>query len=170
MMKLRTLLVLSVITLVGILPVAGKRQTRGENAELQAAANSISLERRIAQKIALIRDGERRGLEPLKLGRLWAYLASDYLDAMDLAKSEAAFNHALRLLEPLPETQRDYAIVLDGLGSLYVMSGRFRESERCRKRALEGREATGVSRPSQVQSSASGGVGGLFRVGCPEGS
>jgi len=147
MMKPPTLLVLSVIApliaLGGISRVTGQTQTQGENAGRQATANYSSLEQRIAQDIAWIRDAEKRGLEPLKLGRLWAHLASDYLDAMDFAKSEAAYNHALRLMEPLPEAQEDYATTLDNLGSLYLISGRFNESERCRKRALAVREATG---------------------------
>jgi len=147
MMKPRTLLVFSgitlIIALVGTSTATGQSSTRGDNAEFQAAANSSSLDQRIAQKMALIRDGEKRGLEPLKLGRLWAHLASDYLDAMELPKSEAAFNRALGLLEPLPGAQKDYAIVLNGLGSLYVMSGKFDESERCRKRALAMGETTG---------------------------
>ena len=145
MAKPPTLLVLSVIApliaLVGISRVTG--QTQGENAERQATANSSSLEQRIAQEIALIRDGERRGLEPLKMGRLWAYLASDYQDGMDFAKSEVAYDHALRLMEPLPKAQKDYASVLSNLGSLYLMSGKFDESERCRKQALAVREAIG---------------------------
>ena len=146
-MKPPTLLVLSVIALlialVGLSRVTGQSKTQGENEERQATTNSSSLEQRITQDIAWIRDGEKRGLEPLKLGRLWAHLASDYLDAMDLAKSEAAYNHALRLMEPLPEAQKDYATALDNLGSLYLISGRFNESERRRKRALAVREATG---------------------------
>jgi tetratricopeptide (TPR) repeat protein len=132
-----------VITLVGISRVIGQNKTQDENAERQATANSSSPEQRIAQDIALIRDGERRRVEPLKLGRLWCHLAWDYYqDEMDLAKSEAAYIHALRLMEPVPEAQKDYRIVLDNLGAVYLVWGRFDESERCRKRALAVREAT----------------------------
>jgi tetratricopeptide (TPR) repeat protein len=102
-----------------------------------------SLKSQIADDLRWIQQGEKDGLEPLKMERLWAHLASDYQDEMELAKSEAAYNHALHLIETLPDAQKDYAVVLDNLGSLYVMSGKYDDSERCRKRALAVRESLG---------------------------
>ncbi len=109
----------------------------------QSLTGRTQLERHIADDLKWIQQGEKEGLEPLKMGRLWARLASDYQDEMELARSEAAYNHALRLIERLPDAQKDYAIVLDNLGSLYVMSGKFDDSERCRRRALAVRDALG---------------------------
>lgn len=109
----------------------------------QTLIGQTRVQQHIADDLKWIHDSEKDGLEPLKLGRLWAHLASDYEDAMELAKSETAYNRALRLLEPLPEAQEDYAVVLDNLGSLYVMSGKFDESERCRKRAMAVSEKMG---------------------------
>lgn len=118
----------------GLTEVAGAQQSSGAEAQL---------EQHIANDIKWIQQSEKEGMEPLKLGRLWAHLASEYQDEMELTKSEVAYNHALRLLEPLPDAQKDYAVVLDNLGSLYVMSGKWDDSERCRKRALAVRETLG---------------------------
>lgn len=127
--------VLGAALIVGLIrPVAATGQSPAAKAELQ---------QHIADDIRWIHTSEEEGMEPLKLGRLWAHLASDYQDGMELTKSEVAYNRALRLLEPLPEARKDYAIVLDNLGSLYVMSGKYDESERCRKRALAVRQALG---------------------------
>jgi tetratricopeptide (TPR) repeat protein len=120
---------------------AGLTQSAG--ATEQSVSAQTQLEQHIANDIKWIHEGEKAGLTPRELGRLWAHLASEYEDGMELAKSEAAYNNALRLMEPLPEAQKDYAIVLDNLGSLYMMSGKYDESERCRKRALAVREALG---------------------------
>ncbi|WP_263367075.1 tetratricopeptide repeat protein [Edaphobacter bradus] len=147
MKKPRTLLVLSVLALVsasvGISPVTGRRQTQGETIELQATANSSSLDQQIAQELALIHDSEHQGLEPLMMGRLWAKLASDYQDESALGRAEDAYNHALPLLEPSSSERVDYAVVLDNLGSLYGMMGNYDASERCCKRALAIREKLG---------------------------
>jgi hypothetical protein len=93
------------------------------NAGQQAATAPATLEQQIVSEIQGIHEGEQRGMEPLKLGRRWAHLAADYEDAMEFAKSESAYNHALRLLESAPDGKADYAIALDNLGSMYLMSG-----------------------------------------------
>lgn len=108
----------------------------------KAAPEQQQLERSIAQEIEAARVLEQRGAEPLKLGRLWAKLASDYEDEMAYAKSESAYNRALRYLEGSPG-KIDYAIVLANLGSLYLMSGDFDSAEKCRKRSLEVRQELG---------------------------
>lgn len=104
---------------------------------------SSTMEKKIAQDLQMVRAGEQSGMGPLKMGRLWAHLASDYENEMQLAKSEDAYNHALRLLEGVPEAKIDYAIVLDNLGSMYVMAGNFEDAERCRRRSLTARELLG---------------------------
>ena len=101
------------------------------------------MEKKIAQDLQMVRAGEQSGMEPLKMGRLWAHLASDYEDGMQLAKSEDAFNHALRFLQGAPEAKIDYAIVVDNLGSMYVMAGNLEDAERCRRRSLAARELIG---------------------------
>jgi len=149
-MKPRTLLVFS----VGIAKVAlafaaasstftEQSQAPGENTQLQTTANPGSLELRIAQETALIRDGEQHGLEPLKMGRLWAHLGIDYEDALEFAKAEAAYNHSLRILKASPAGTADYANVLDNLGSMYLRVGNLAEAERCSRNSLVVREKMG---------------------------
>jgi tetratricopeptide (TPR) repeat protein len=100
------------------------------------------LKQRIALEVEAAREQEQSGVEPLKLGRLWAQLASDYESEAEYAKSEGAYNRALRYLEASPE-KIDYAVVLDNLGSLYVLLRNYDSAERCRKHALAVQEAIG---------------------------
>ncbi|WP_263366781.1 tetratricopeptide repeat protein [Edaphobacter bradus] len=104
---------------------------------------SLTLEQRVARENQLIRAGERSGLDPLNLGRLWGHLASDYEDEAEFEKAEAAYNHALQLFEHLPAGAKDYVVALGNLGSLYLLTHRNDEAMRCRKRALAAREAMG---------------------------
>jgi tetratricopeptide (TPR) repeat protein len=146
-MKPRTLSVLLVlaraIASVGISTVTEPNQTQGENIELQATAHSSLLEQHIAQGIALIRNGEQRGVEPLKMGRLWAQLAVDYKNQGDFSRAGSAYNRSLKLLESAPQGAIDYAIVLDNLSSLYLLTGDFEAAERCSRRSLTVRESLG---------------------------
>ncbi len=107
------------------------------------ASETPSLEQQIAKELALIHDGERNGLEPLKIGRLWAHLGIDYEDEADFAKAEAAYNHSLKILEALPSGTADYANALDNLGSMYLMLGNLAEAERCSRNSLAVREKMG---------------------------
>lgn len=91
----------------------------------------------INNEIAALHQGEKSGMAPLQMGRLWAQLASDYQDGQAFSKAEDAYNHALRLLQASSTERVDYAVVLDNLGSLYDMMGNYGASERCRKHALE---------------------------------
>jgi len=101
------------------------------------------LARQVTQEKTQTREAEAQGLEPRKLGRLWAHLASVYQDQGDFSSSENAYNRALRLFEPLPEAKVDYAVVLDNLGSLYLMEHRVKDAYQCRQRALALREELG---------------------------
>ena len=106
-------------------------------------SNAQSVEQQIAQEITLVQDGERAGLKPLKMGRLWAHLGIDYEDETEFAQAESAYNHSLRILEALPSGMADYANVLDNLGSMYLMVGNLAEAERCSRNSLSVRERMG---------------------------
>jgi tetratricopeptide (TPR) repeat protein len=107
------------------------------------ASDTPSLEQQISKELALIHDGERNGLEPLKLGRLWAHLGIDYEDEAEFAKAESAYNHSLKILEALPSGIADYANALDNLGSMYLMLGNLADAERCSRNSLAVREKMG---------------------------
>lgn len=102
-----------------------------------------TLEKRIAQDMELIEVGERTGLDPQSMGRLWTRLALAYEDAAEFSKSEAAYNHALQLFEHTPNAAKDYAWSLENLGSLYLAMHNDDEAERCRRRAQSALEAIG---------------------------
>ena len=108
----------------------------------KAVSGQQQLERRIAQEAEALRVLEQRGMEPLKLGRLWAQLASDYEDELEYAKSESAYNRALRYLKESPG-KTDYAIVLGNLGSLYLITGDLDAAEKCRRQSLAVRQELG---------------------------
>ncbi len=105
--------------------------------------DTASVEQRITKELVLIHDGERNGLEPLKMGRLWAHLGIDYEDEAEFAKAESAYNHSLKILEPLPSGTEDYENVLDNLGSMYLMVGNLPDAERCSRNSLAVRERMG---------------------------
>jgi tetratricopeptide (TPR) repeat protein len=143
--KPRKLLVFSLsqffLALTTISTIPGQSQTQPDGAALQATTGPI--EQRITLELALIRDGEQHGLDPLKMGRLWAHLAIDYEDQAEFNKAEAAYNHSLRILKALAAGQADYANVLDNLGSMYLMQGNSAEAERCSRSSLAVREKIG---------------------------
>jgi tetratricopeptide (TPR) repeat protein len=105
--------------------------------------SASSLEQRIANERELMRAGERKGIDSLHMGRLWAKLASDYEDAGAYVQSEDAYNHALKLFGASPEGAADYAIELDNLGSLYLIKDQLNAAEEIRKRSMALREAAG---------------------------
>ena len=70
-----------------------------------------------------------------QLGVLWLRLGNNYGDERDIARSEEAYARSLKLLRSSP-VQGHYAEALDGLGSLYLLDDRWKESERYRKKAL----------------------------------
>ena len=143
-MKPRTLLVFSVAQVAFVLaPIAGQSQTAGENEAPRAAARAAPLEQRITRELALIRNGEQQGLDPLRMGRLWAHLAIDYEDEAEFTKAESAYNHSLQILKLLPAGASDYANVLDNLGSMYLLLGNPAEAERCSRNSLAAREKIG---------------------------
>jgi tetratricopeptide (TPR) repeat protein len=77
-----------------------------------------------------------------QLGGLWLQLAYDYQDEVDIPHAEEAYSHSLTLLRARPR-QKPYAIALDGLASLYLTTGRVKESETCQRKALAIFEALG---------------------------
>jgi tetratricopeptide (TPR) repeat protein len=70
-----------------------------------------------------------------ELGVLWLRLGNYYGDERDIARSEEAYARSLKLLRTSP-VQGHYAEALDGLGSLYLLDDRWKESESYRKKAL----------------------------------
>ncbi len=110
---------------------------------LQAVEPPASLEQRVARGKELVREGEKAGMDSLRVGRLWAKLASDYEDEGAYVQAEDAYNRALKLFASSSAGAAEYAITLDNLGSMYVLKGELNAAAECRKRAMALREPTG---------------------------
>lgn len=70
-----------------------------------------------------------------ELGVLWRQLGNEYEDEFDIQRAEEAYARSLKLLHN-PSDRGRYATTLDDLGSLYLASERWKESESCRSKAL----------------------------------
>jgi tetratricopeptide (TPR) repeat protein len=110
---------------------------------VQVVEQPISLEQRVAREKELVRQGEKAGMDSLRVGRLWAKLASDYEDAGAYMQAEDAYNRALKLFASSPSGAAEYGVTMDNLGSMYVLKGELNAAAECRKRSMAVREAAG---------------------------
>ena len=91
---------------------------------------------RIAAELKEIENAANSKAPGDQLGRCWALLGSDYHDMGDLQRAEDAYGRALKLLGGSPSAPRSYAITLDAMASVYLDTGRSKESETCRRKAI----------------------------------
>jgi tetratricopeptide (TPR) repeat protein len=94
----------------------------------RASAHSIALRQQIA-------SAEEQHAPEGKIGALWLQLANEYQSHLDLGSAEEAFTHAIPLLRS-PDSHRDLADALDGLGSVYLSTGRIPESRTLLRKSL----------------------------------
>jgi tetratricopeptide (TPR) repeat protein len=111
----------------------------------QNEARQAATPERIAEEVKKIEDAASWHATTDQLGILWGWLAADYQEMADVQRAEKAYTHALALLHESRSAQRSYASALDGLGALYLETGRMAESENCRRKALAILEAEGDS-------------------------
>jgi len=104
----------------------------------QTAAERIEL---LRNQIKAAEDGHAGQAE---IGALWLKLGNRYQDLLDFAPAEDAFVRAARLLRGT-ETQAAYLDALDGLGSLYLATGREPEAEDAMRKVVGMYEAMGDS-------------------------
>lgn len=93
---------------------------------------------------AASRDLERSNMPSLQAGRIWSHLGTLYQDAGKYDQSQAAYEHAMRLLTMPPVSQPDLAVAIDNLGTLYMETGNVKEAEQAELKALKIREGTGL--------------------------
>jgi len=75
-----------------------------------------------------IKTAEQQHAGAAEVGGLWIRLGNRYQDTHEPAQAEDAFARSLRLLDT-PATQPQYADALDGLGSLYLQTGRLNDAD-----------------------------------------
>jgi tetratricopeptide (TPR) repeat protein len=91
---------------------------------------------RVTRDQQAIDAAQRLNLTPAEIGHLWAEIASDQQDLGRFDRAEDAYHRALQLFEKDRFLQKDYAVTLNNLGTLYTMTGRLKESLSCRKQVL----------------------------------
>lgn len=119
-------------------------------AAAQADLSSPVTSERIQAELKAIENATSHHATDDELGELWGLLASDYQHEMDIPRAEEAYDHSLKLLRVSVTARRNYAAVLDGLGSLYLLTGQIAESENCRRKALAILDAVGDRKNSLV--------------------
>lgn len=102
----------------------------------QAETRPMAISERAESELRAIQSAVARHATEDELGKLWGQLASDYLNELEMPQAEQAYDHALNLLSKSVAARHDYALALDGLGTLYGQIGRMAESENCHRKAL----------------------------------
>jgi tetratricopeptide (TPR) repeat protein len=83
---------------------------------------------------------ENRHIPALQKGRIYLHLGRLYQDAGLYNRSEEAFENAIRLFRVPPVASLDLAAAIDGLGTVYVQTGKIADAERAELNALQIRE------------------------------
>ncbi len=81
----------------------------------------------------LINSGTFHGAE---LGRAWIILGLAYADQNEFHDARNAYEQAISILQPLPESIRDYAAVMDHFANLYQAEGELQVATNLRTKTL----------------------------------
>lgn len=114
---------------------------RGEAQLVAQAQNRDDLTKQIELYRSASLHADPPEMTAVQAGRIWTRLGMLYEEAGKYVQSEMAFAHALRLLEMPPVEERDRARALDEMGTLYMVLGDSKQSERAEQRALAIRQA-----------------------------
>jgi tetratricopeptide (TPR) repeat protein len=102
-----------------------------------------SLMSRIGVAEAAVRQAESTHAANRDLGKRYILLGLLYQDAAEWEKSETVLMHAVSLARKNSEPAADLAIAISQLGSLHVLMGKLRDSEKEDKEALKIRQSVG---------------------------
>jgi tetratricopeptide (TPR) repeat protein len=83
-----------------------------------------------------IKAAEQQHASAAEIGGLWLQLGNRYQDLLEFPQAEDAFGRSVRLLRA-PATQAQYADALDGMGSLYLATGRLNDAGEYLQRSLD---------------------------------
>lgn len=81
--------------------------------------------------------------DALSMGKAWNIQGLAFEDLGDFAEAQRAYEHAIGVLESLPNNIRDYAMALDDFGGLYVATGQFEIAGKMRSKAFHIYESVG---------------------------
>jgi len=125
----------------------------------------ITPEQRLAHAYALEREGkpeqtivelnallDTKSLDTHGIGKAWNVLGLAYEDQGHYVESQHAYQISIRTFESLPDHTKDYAMVLDDLGGLYLEAGQPKLAFKLRKKAFglyeTSKDHAGMSRTS----------------------
>jgi tetratricopeptide (TPR) repeat protein len=118
-----------------LLPLGLSAQTDAPQAIVRAYA--LEEQGHLAEAIALARPLVDSGtLQGAELGRVWIVLGLAYTDQGAFSAAQHAYEQAISLLQPLPESLQDYASALDNLGLLYRAMGQLETATNLRLKTL----------------------------------
>ncbi|MBV9267891.1 MAG: tetratricopeptide repeat protein [Acidobacteriaceae bacterium] len=126
------------VCLVGLSMLTGAAP--GINAQM---LTKDDLHHEIARYEAAVSNAQSSTGSPVELGRLRVYLATLYEDAGLYDQSEKMFDGAIRSFKRSPMSSLDLAAAIDGLGTVYLDTGRLPDAERAELNALAIRESAG---------------------------
>jgi tetratricopeptide (TPR) repeat protein len=98
--------------------------------------DTTATEQKIQRQIAQIYLREKADASVHELGLSWALIGAEYSNTGNLPKAEDAYNHALKLVSAETSEAELYADILDQVGALYRIYGRFDDAMRCYRSAL----------------------------------
>jgi len=116
-------------------------------------AYTLERENKLSPAIAELQELlDSKSLNPLIAGQAWNILGLAFEDQGDFPLSQHAYEQSIRILEGLPNNTRDYAMVLDDFGGLYVSISQFKIADGLRVKALhlyeEVQDHAGITRAS----------------------
>jgi tetratricopeptide (TPR) repeat protein len=118
-----------------LLPLGLSAQTDAPRAIVRAYA--LVEQGHLTEAIALARPLVDSGtLQGAELGRAWMVLGLAYTDQSVFGAAQHAYEQAISILQPLPESVQDYASALDNLGLLYRAMGQLETATDLRLKAL----------------------------------
>ena len=107
-------------------------------------------EQKLARAYALEREGkpaqaivelqallDAKSLDAAGTGKAWNILGLAYEDQGSYVDSQHAYERSIRMFESLPNNVKDYAMVLDDFGGLYIVTGQPELAARLRQKAFD---------------------------------
>jgi tetratricopeptide (TPR) repeat protein len=125
-----------------LLPPGSSAQT--DTPQVIVRAYALVEQGHLTEAIALARPLVDSGtLQGAELGRAWMVLGLAYTDQSVFGAAQHAYEQAISILQPLPESVQDYASALDNLGLLYRAMGQLGTAADLRLKALHIHEQIG---------------------------